>query len=397
MPQASHTAAPVALGYIYQCQWPLLTLLRDSADRPDCQVTVELHDDVAWDRDGTATELLQLKHHINGVRGLHDMDEDWWRTIGAWMDAHDPADAAGPKLAMVTTQVAPDGSAAAALRPAKRDVERALDLLETAARRSRTERTRRTRERFIELAPPGSAVFVARMYVLDQAPAIGDLDSQIRRELRHALPHSGHHDTFMRLLWAWWHGKVIDMLQGKRRGVSYLDISIYLDDLKGEFSSPDMLPTTVSAEEFDQDTVGDYLDRPFVHQLKWVGVVNRTIETAIIDYYRAYAQSAHWLDDELVGSEELDQFERRLRDEWEREFDFIVAGLAPDADDHAKQEAGLRLLHERMNQAQVRLRTRYDEPFLSRGIHHRLADDGKLGWHPEFEQRIQRILLAAGS
>lgn len=91
----SHTAAPAALGYIYQGQWPLLALLR--ADRQDCQITLELHDDVAWDRDGTPTDLLQLKHHINDVRGLGDKDADWWRTIQAWIDAHDPADAASAR------------------------------------------------------------------------------------------------------------------------------------------------------------------------------------------------------------------------------------------------------------------------------------------------------------
>jgi hypothetical protein len=166
----SHTAAPAALGYIYQCQWPLLALVRDSADRFDCQITLELHDDVAWDRNGTPTELLQVKHHINSVRGLGDKDGDWWRTIEAWMDAHDPADAAGPKLAMVTTQLAPEGSAAAVLRPPERDVLLALERLEAAARSSRAEATRVVRERFLGLAPAGRAVFVTRMHVLDAAP-----------------------------------------------------------------------------------------------------------------------------------------------------------------------------------------------------------------------------------
>jgi hypothetical protein len=393
----SHTAAPAALGYIYQCQWPLLALLRDSADRPDCQITLELHDDVAWDRDGTPTALLQVKHHVNSVRGLGDKDVDWWRTIRAWMDAHDPADAAGPKLAMVTTQLALEGSAAAALRPSERDVPVALEQLEAAARSSRAEGTRAARDRFLALTPAGRAVFVARMHVLDAAPGFDDLDGEVRRELRHALPHTGHQDTFMDLLWSWWHAKVIDMLQGRRRGVSNLEVSAYLDDLKGQFSSPDMLPTTIAADEFDQATAGDYLDRPFVHQLRWVGVINRAIQSAIIDYYRAYAQSARWLEDDLIGNDELDKFERRLKDEWEREFDFMVAGLPADADDLTKREAGLRLLHERMNQAQVRLRARYDEPFFSRGIHHALADDGRAGWHPEFGQRLEGMLLGAGS
>jgi hypothetical protein len=137
----SHTAAPAALGYIYQCRWPLLALLRDSGDRPDCQITLELYDDVAWDDNGTPTELLQVKHHINSARGLGDKDIDWWRTIQVWMDLHDPADGAGPKLAMVTTQLAPEGSAAAALRPSARDAGLALQRLETAARDSRAEVT----------------------------------------------------------------------------------------------------------------------------------------------------------------------------------------------------------------------------------------------------------------
>lgn len=158
------------------------------------------------------------------------------------MDAHDPADAAGPKLAMVTTQLALEGSAAA-LRPPERDVPVALEQLEAAARSSRAEGTRAARDRFLALTPAGRAVFVARMHVLDAAPGFDDLDGEVRRELRHALPHTGHQGTFMDLLWSWWHAKVIDMLQGRCRGVSYLEVSAYLDDLKGQFSSPDMLPT----------------------------------------------------------------------------------------------------------------------------------------------------------
>jgi hypothetical protein len=126
-------------------------------------------------------------------------------------------------------------------------------------------------------------------------------------------------------------------------------------------------------------------------------VINRAVQSAIIDYYRAYAQSARWLEDDLIGNDELDKFERRLKDEWEREFDFMVAGLRADADDLTKREAGLRLLHERMNQAQVRLRALYDEPFFSRGIHHALADDGRAGWHREFGQRLEGMLLGVGS
>jgi hypothetical protein len=49
-----------ALGYLYQSQWPLVDLLRRAFDEPDASVTLELHDDVAWEVDGTPTELLQV-------------------------------------------------------------------------------------------------------------------------------------------------------------------------------------------------------------------------------------------------------------------------------------------------------------------------------------------------
>jgi hypothetical protein len=50
VPSSSHNAASSALGYLYQSQWPLLELLRRSEERPDCAITLELHDDVAGSR-----------------------------------------------------------------------------------------------------------------------------------------------------------------------------------------------------------------------------------------------------------------------------------------------------------------------------------------------------------
>ncbi len=313
------------------------------------------------------------------------------------MDAHDPVDPDGPKLTMVTTQVAAPGSAAEALRPDGRNVTKALDLLEAAARESTAEISRSARDAFLALTASGRAVFVSRMYVLDQSPTITDLDTEVRRELRHALPPPRHRDAFMRLLWSWWHGKVIDMLQGTRSGVNYLEVNAYLDDLKGQFAAPDMLPTTVTIAEFDRSTEPEYRDRTFVRQLHWVRVPNRVIQKAILDYYLAYAQSAQWLEDDLVMPDELDRFERALRDEWEREFDLMIASLPENVDDETKRLAGLRLLHDRLNQVRVRVRQRYEEPFLGRGVHHRLADEGRVGWHPDFERRVQEMLLGASS
>jgi hypothetical protein len=128
MSQPLHSAAASALGYLFQSQWPLLELIRGSAERPDVTISVELHDDVAWEQDGTPIELLQLKHHPHSVRTLGDRDIDLWRTIRSWMDTRAPGDPNGPTLSMVTTQTAAEGSAAAALRPEPHNPQIALRL-----------------------------------------------------------------------------------------------------------------------------------------------------------------------------------------------------------------------------------------------------------------------------
>lgn len=393
----SHEAASSALGYLYQSQWPLLELLRGSFDRPDLAITVELFDDVAWEEQGTPTQLLQLKHLRPG-RGLGDMSADLWRTVRVWMDQVDVSDPDGPSLCLVTTQTAAPESAAAALRPVEagtRDVSEALRLLETAARQSQDQTTRQTRERFLALLPGARRTFLERIRVLDGAPTIGDLDAQVRREVGRGLPR-GHEDTFMSLLWAWWHAQVVEMLQGKRRSVSGLDVDAHINTLRDQFT-PDTLPTLVGLDAFSPETEADYADRPFVHQMRWVGMPGKLIQKAIADYYRAYTQTAAWVDSNLVGVDELDLFEQKLRDEWEREYTWMLTELPANATEDDKRRAGLKLLREALDRTGIRVRERYDEPFFCRGKHHELADDGRIGWHPDFEQMLSALLVGATS
>jgi len=394
----SHEAASSALGYLYQSQWPLLELLRGSLDRPDLAITVELFDDVAWEEQGTATQLLQLKHHARSGRGLGDMSTDLWRTVRVWLDGVDVSDPNGPSLCLVTTQTAAPASASAALRPdetGERDVSAAVALLETAASRSQDQTTRETRERFLALPAGSRRTFVERIRVLDGAPTIGDLDGKVRREVGRGLPR-GHEDTFMGLLWAWWHARVVEMLQGKRRSVSGLDVDAYISTLRDSFG-PDTLPTLVGLDALAPDAEADYADRRFVHQMRWVGMPGKLIQKAIADYYRAYTQTAAWVDSNLVGLDELDVFEKKLRDEWEREFNWMQAELPANASEDDKQRAGLKLLREALDRTGIRVRERYDEPFFCRGKHHELADEGRVGWHPDFEDLLNALLVGAAS
>jgi hypothetical protein len=340
----SHGAAASALGYLYQSQWPLVELLRRGRDEPDCAITLELYDDVAWEDDGTPTELLQVKHHVRAAGSLGDKDDALWRTIRVWMDAHAPGDPAGPTLTLVTTEIAAPGSAAAALRPdPSRDAETACGLLERAASESTAQASRDVRQRFLDLPEAERVIFVNRIHVLDAEPSIGDaLGVELQRVLYLALPKD-HEETFIDQLWGWWHRVVVELLRRTRGTVKALDVKAKVDKLRNAFAG-DNLPTLVRRDDIDFDVEETYANRKFVEQLRWIALTAKLLQKAMIDYYRAYTQSALWVEDNLVALDELQAFEADLVDEWERQFEFMKMKLPEGADTGAQERAGQELI-----------------------------------------------------
>jgi hypothetical protein len=391
MASASHSAAPSAVGYQHQTWWALVELLRSGADRPDAAMTLELHDDVAWEQAGNPTELLQVKHHQGAHRPLTDASTDVWRTLKVWMDTARSGDASGPELLLITTQTAAVGSAVAALRPESLDVDAALSGLEFVASGAASAQTEKAREQFLALSSSDRRTFVSRIRVIDGSPHIEDVPALVRSYLQWALP-TGHEELFLAMVWRWWDEQALAMLQGRLPRLDVGAAQTAIADIRDQFTSGS-LPTLVELGDVDAATVAaEYRTHTFVHQMRWVAFPPRILEKAIVDYYRAYAQTVRWLDEDLIGVAELTKFEAELVDEWEREFDWMIDTLDDDADDSVKQEAGKQMLRQLLAQTGITVRARYNEPFFARGKRHVLADAGRIGWHPDFESRLEKLL-----
>ncbi|MDT0567716.1 hypothetical protein RM704_09575 [Streptomyces sp. DSM 3412] len=395
--QVSHDASASALGYLYQAKWALLELLRGSSERPDGAISLELHDDVAWEVAGRPVDLLQTKLHQRSTRTLGDRDDDLWRTIRSWMDTHDPGDGDGPWLTLVTTQHARDGSAAAALRSASREPGMALRRLETAAADSKSKETAEARARFLALSASERATFVQRMRVIDGTLGIDDLDGAVRKRLLFAIPSGdGPQASFMEQLWAWWYDQVVEMLQKRRTSVSVGAVHRRVEQIRDDYAA-DRLPTLVERSDWQaaQREGADYSERYFVHQLRWVNLGRPELEKAMMDYYRAYNQAVAWADNDLIGLDELGRYQADLVDEWERLFARMVRRLPADASEQDRQDAGEELLWQVLDSVTVKIRDQYDQVFFHRGQHHCLADEARVGWHPEFLQRVQALTVGA--
>lgn len=390
MTHEKHDAAQSAVGYLYQSEWPLLELIQRAGDQPDLALTLELHDDVSWQEEGTPVELLQLKHHIGRQGGIGDKSVDFWKTIAAWMDAHDPTDPMGPLMTLVTTSIAAATSAAYHLRPLSRVPKTARELLDAAALESKNETTAPPRSRYLALEEAERDVFVGRIYVLDGSPQAGEpLEAAVRAALILALP-IGHEDEFLDQLWGWWHREAVQLLLKVHPTVSCMDVRMKIQAIADGYK-PDNLPTLIERDDVTIDLEETYGDYVFVEQLRWVAHTATTLQKAMVDYYRAYVQRGAWVDRDLIELGELESFEDNLVDEWERAFDSMLIEIGEDADDVTKEKAGHALFQEVSNQTVVKVRERYAEQFFTRGSLHNFADLRRLGWHPEFEERLGEL------
>lgn len=391
MASDAHGAASSAAGFHHQTQWALLELLRNGGTRPAGAISIELLDDVAWETVGTPTELLQLKHHLDGQGSLTDGSVDLWKTLAVWMDTVDAVFADGPSLYLITTGVAPEGSAASFLREEDRDVQAAHDLLLSAAQTLSGIDTRKSRAKFDAMLGSDRLTLLTKVHVLDRSKSLDQVRAQLLSELAFVSP-AGHEELFLGQVIGWWDGVAVDMLTGRRKRVAVAEAKRAISALRDSFQ-PDNLPTLVPLSDVDEDALaGRYTSRVFVRQLEAVGFPPRNLRKALVDYYRAYRQTELWIDEDLIGAHELQRFQDDLIDEWEREFEFMIAELPDDASDDDKSKAGMKLLRALLNSAQIKVRPRYDDAFFSRGKRHELADEGRVWWHPDFAEQL-RILL----
>lgn len=386
----SHDASSSAIGYLYQVRWALLELLRGSRTHPDMSLTLEKFDDVAWeDAGGDPLELLQLKHHKPSKGSLTDMSPDVWRTLKVWMDDPRLRDSAGPRLSIVTTATAPKGSAASFLRSSGRNIEKAVELLNTAATQStEKKKTAASRGQWLDLTEAERLGIVQRTFVLDEHARIENLDEALQEAVWLVAPRDRAPD-FIDALDAWWMKVAVDLLRKSRGTVRVDELKAKIDDIRDSFHPENLV--TIDARISPGDAMAQYGARPFIRQMEWIGATPVMLRHAVSDFHRAVTQTTQWLDRNLLEMSEFDDFKEALTGEWEIAFDDMVHDLPPDSSDGDKKRVGTLLYRTLRDSTAVQVRPRYTESFYARGTRHEIADGCGKGWHPDFETLVESL------
>ncbi|WP_146237510.1 ABC-three component system protein [Georgenia satyanarayanai] len=363
---------------------------RASVD-PAVVLRLEVLDDIDFNSGGSASELLQTKHHLGETEKVTAKSVDFWRTMNVWMDLSLDE---RPLLRMVTTQIADEDLGL--LRPgADRDSPEALRRIVEAASASGNKKSQPWRDRFLQLDAVDQLELVDRIVIDDATPSASGLDSELIQTFRYAVT-PGKEKAFLALLKGWWAGIAVRLLDRTLPAVTGNDLAVEVADIVDQLRLDNLPVDPDVRQRFDESITEAYKDRQFVQQLLWVALDRERLWKAIRDYHRSYSQRSFWLRYQLVGEQELDRFAFKLYDEWEQVFDAEV-GRALDGGRTA-EEVGQEIMSQLARTSRARLRDRFDEPWFNRGMFQALADGElgyRIGWHPDFQSRLEGLLTGA--
>lgn len=395
-----YSAGEQGLGYVYQARLALLHLLQLPEDTA---VFLEKDDDLDFmDGDG-GKSLASLKHKAVGDR-LTDLSTDFWKSVNIWLARYERDGRAVSNLRffLFTTGTVSADSFLTRLLPgqpvAPDDAEALTELANAALAKSKSPLIGKIATEFNGLSDLEKEDFFERILILDGSPRIGDIPATIKDQYMRTVRREHRSFVFERLE-GWWNDAVIKQLTGARtERIFGYEISDKLSAFADEYKA-DNLPITFRGQmpAEDIDTTND--PRLFVAQLREIGISSNRIRSAILDYYRAFEQRSAWAREELLVSGEVEEYEDRLADEWNRYKDVVFEKLKDDSAEDTLREAGVTLYNwaefETGKIQSLRIRARVTEPYVVRGNFHILANtnpEPRVYWHPRFLDRLGKVL-----
>lgn len=383
----SHSADASAVGYYHQGLYALVVLL-DGGD--EASVSVETADDVVLH--DAITSLHQLKHSLGAPATLTVKNDGLWKTLGYWADG--PFDGTA-EFVFVTCAVA--GSDLEVLRNLHGDRTVLLSCLESEA--NRVNEARRTAkkagvdlpysvralhcERFLQLSPADRKQLVRLMRLTPESFTAADVPNEVADRLRSCVVPAARAHVVERLI-EWWDRQIMLSLLGKRqRRITKLELQSRIADLIIEHSRvslPDQFgdktPDSLSAE------IGGVMEQ----QIIWVRGKKARIDRAALARWRARNQRNRWLDGDFAAASELNEFDQRLIDAWGDIFHPMREDCEGSGDDECCEQ-GLKLLdwsHFDAHDSVEPLRPQSPHAFIVQGSLQQLAEEGTVGWHPDY-------------
>lgn len=387
--KSEFNASASMLGYLYQVRFGLylsLKKLPEVDDPEQFNFSIETLDDVSFDKEGTAIELLQTKFHGN-PGNLTNRSADIWKTVRVWIKAIKNGEVVLGKamLTLVTTQSLPENSIAYYLSTeSSRDTNKALNLmLEISVEKNIA--NQEGYAAFQSLSKAQKESLVNNIYVIGRSDNLLQIRSKICRFGRQYVASEWVNAFVDRIEGAWFEW-CIEALSKYPHVINLGDVQELADRIRPEYTATnlpaeftDALPDIL---EISQDT------RIFVQQLRLFNAPKSMMEQAIVNYFRAFEQRTKWTSDGLLEPGELSRYDRKLREQWIEHQSFLEL-LGDIESEQAKRRYSAELYQKCLQNGVVPIRKDFLEAYVAKGSYHILSDQLRIGWHPDYLEKLR--------
>ncbi len=393
----NNSARESMLGYTYQIKYALVEALKRLRTSEPFYLFIENLDDVSIRSKSNKIDVYQLKHHNESIPDLSNSSPDLWKTFKIWLRLlTNESQISIGCFFLVTTSKVNENSAPFFLKAgSNRDIRKASTLLTATAQTSSNKTNQDGYLAFLALTDSDRDDFLNRVWVVDNNLSISEIEEDLRKELYFVVPRDEMKSFTIRLE-GWWLDKVIKQMHiDPDTPIISDEIDNEVNRLREQFSSEN-LPIDDDIMLTDVDG-GSYEERVFIHQLKIIGIENpKRVLFAIKDYYRAFSQRTRWINERLLHINELDRYEDKLVDIWDRKFQQMKDKLGNQASEQIMKEAAVSLYEWIESGELPPIRKKVDEAIIARGSYHILSERQVVGWHPKFKQRIKEVLDRIG-
>jgi uncharacterized protein YeaO (DUF488 family) len=136
-----------------------------------------------------------------------------------------------------------------------------------------------------------------------------------------------------------------------------------------------------------------YRQNIFVKQLLWLGLPedDEQLIEAIDDVYRSITETIRLTKKGVVTPNDFNAFDERLVEKWKLlRRSHVPKPLPPD--EKSLQDVGKAVLNQAMDHREMLAGQTTQEWYLTRGAFHKLADEPRLGWHPNYQQKHAKFI-----
>ncbi|NYD38041.1 ABC-three component system protein [Actinomycetospora corticicola] len=396
MPDSIFAATAATLGYLYQLRYGLLIALRKQATGINWAIAIEGADDLEV-FGPRSYELRQLKHRAAGTT-LTNADSDLWKTIRVWCEsiASGKTDPNTTSFLLITTaNVATDSIAEALTSKEDRDSGGVIERLLEVASSSTNKDNRLAYEAFKNLPEDKRRALVDNIVCVPNSPDIAAARDEVEAKFRVNLQEELL-DAYVERVEGWWYERAVKCLSGEIAAIEGPEFDAFLSDLRDQFK-PTNLPIDEDLLEMDDPEIDAHSNKIYVRQALLVRIGSYRLQKAIHDYLRAYAQRSRWLRDGFVVAGELKKYERRLQEEWALIFHRWCDEMGQDAADEKRLKIAQEVYAWAQEASIDPIRRDCTEPFVIRGSLHMLADNQRIGWHPDYARLLREVLEPSGA